>query len=94
MAEAFRAIASRVLREQAQKQRTLMTIQRDWATLVGRQLAGHTKAVSLRRGRLVVHADQPGDNFALSYRRAPLLRQLQRKTKGLAILLQGDEFCR
>ena len=79
--EPLRAIMPAVLRESARKRRPLMGIQRDWTKLVGRQLAGHTKPVSLRRGRLIVHADQPGDSFALSFQRAQLLQRLQTKTK-------------
>ena len=71
-----------VMRQAAQEHRPLFAIQRSWQKLVGKQLAAHTRPVSLRRGRLVVHADQPGDSFALNYARPRLLEQLQDKAKG------------
>ena len=71
-----------VVRQAQQQRRTLLRIQRGWSRLVGRRLAAHSKAVSLRRGRLVVHVDRPGDSFTLSYQRAQLLERLQETTKG------------
>ena len=58
----------------------LCQVQDGWARLVGRRLAAHTKPVSLRRGRLIVHAERPGDNYTLSYQREQLLAQLQALT--------------
>jgi predicted nucleic acid-binding Zn ribbon protein len=55
----------------------LFTVQREWVRLVGRRMASHTKPVSLRRGRLMVHADRPGENFELSYQRTQLLERLR-----------------
>ena len=59
-------VIQRVLTHAKQQHGALFAIQRDWTKLVGRALAGHTKPVSLHRGRLIVHADRPGDSFALS----------------------------
>jgi hypothetical protein len=71
------ALIPDVMRRAAREHRPLFAIQRRWPRLVGRQLAAHTRPVSLRRGRLVVHVDRPGDSFALNYARPKLLRQLQ-----------------
>lgn len=80
--EPLHTIIPAVLRQTARRARPLLTIQRKWAKLVGQGLAGHTKPVSLRGGRLIVHADQPGDSFTLSYQRVELLKRLQTSTKG------------
>lgn len=71
------ALITEVMHRAAREYRPLFTIQRRWSRLVGKQLAAHTRPVSLRRGRLVVHVDRPGDGFALNYVRPKLLRQLQ-----------------
>lgn len=71
-----------VMKHTAQTHGPFFQIQRAWPRLVGKPLAAHTKPVSLRRGRLVVCADRPGDTFTLSYERPKLLAQLQTMTKG------------
>ncbi len=71
-----------VLRHAKQEHGPLFVVQRGWSRLVGKTLAAHTKPVSLRRGRLVVHADHPGDSFALNYQRPHLLKQLHEATQG------------
>ncbi len=74
-------VLSRVLQRTAAQHKSLFLIQRRWTRLVGKELAAHTKPVSLRRGRLVVHADCPGDSFALNYRRPQLLARLKTTTQ-------------
>lgn len=76
-AHAIGALLPDALRKAEQRARPLQTIQRRWGRLVGRALADHTAPVSLRRGRLVVLAEQPGDGFALSYQRTQVLERLQ-----------------
>ena len=76
------ALIRDVMRQTAKAQRPLFAIQRRWPQLVGKQLAAHTRPVSLRRGRLIVHAEHPGDSFALHYVRPRLLEQLQGKMTG------------
>ena len=61
-AKPVRGVIDDVLRQTAKRQRPLFAIQRRWTRLVGKRLAAHTRPVSLRRGRLIVHADQPGHN--------------------------------
>ncbi len=70
-----------VLTQAAKRQGALAAVQRRWRVLVGRALAGHSRPVSLRRGRLVVHVDCPGDSFALSFQRTTLLRRLKQHAK-------------
>jgi len=77
-----RALIRDVMQQTAKAQRPLFAIQRRWPRLVGKALATHTRPVSLRRGRLVVHADRPGDSFALNYARPRLLAQLQGAEQG------------
>ena len=76
------AVIPEVLRQTRRQHGPLFAIQRRWARLVGKSLAKHTKPVSLRRGRLVVHVDRPGDSFTLSYQRARLIARLQGVTQG------------
>lgn len=76
------ALIPAVLQHAAREHKPLFTIQRGWSRLVGKALAAHSRPVSLRRGRLVVHVDQPGDSFVLKYARPRLLRQLQARTEG------------
>ena len=82
MAERLGAVLPTVLKQVAVRQRALASVQRRWRTLVGRALAEHSRPVSLRRGRLVVHVDYPGDSFALSFERARLLKRLKQQTAG------------
>ena len=85
MAHRINAVLPDILRHAQQRSRTLATIQAQWGRLVGRALAAHTKPVSLRKGRLVIHADRPGDTFALSYQRQQLLERLRVSAKEAAI---------
>lgn len=66
----------------AKNHEVISTVQRRWEKLVGRTLSQHTRPVGLRRGRLIVHVDRPGDAFTLSYRREGLLERLKDLTKG------------
>ena len=75
------ALIPAVLRQTARRHAPLRNIQRSWGWLVGKQLAAHTKPVSLRHGRLIVHVAGPGDGFALNYQRAKLLERLQTTIK-------------
>ena len=76
-AQQIGTVVQQVLARTAKQRGVLANIQRQWGGLVGKALAGHTKPVSLLHGRLIVHADRPGDAFALSYQRAQLLERLQ-----------------
>ena len=80
--ERLGALLSTVLKHVEAQHGPLFTIQQGWTKLVGKRLAAHTRPVSLRRGRLVVYADRPGDSFALSYQRPQLLERLQAVTDG------------
>jgi len=76
------AVLSGVLKHVSEQRLALLTIQQTWRKLVGPQLARHTRPVSLRRGRLIVHAARPGDSFTLSYQRELLLARLRETTSG------------
>ena len=76
------AVIPAVLKQAQQQHGPLFAVQRRWKRLVGKELAAHTKPVSLRRGRLVIHADRPGDSFALSYQRPRLVQKLHEVTGG------------
>ena len=76
------AVVHGVLQEAHRRHGALFTVQRNWRKLVGKELAAHTKPVGLRSRRLIIHADRPGDNFALTYQRSRLLERVQRLTQG------------
>lgn len=80
--EKIDAVLPAVLQQAKQRRSNLMAIQARWKKLVGRNLAAHTKPVSLRRGRLIVLADGPGESFTLSYQRIRLVERLQRVSEG------------
>ena len=80
--ERIDAVIPAVLRQLEHQQSVLGATQQEWARLVGKRLAAHTKPVSLRGGRLVVHVERPGDGFALSYARPELLERLRSLTQG------------
>ncbi len=80
--ESIGMLIPQVLSQTKRQHDALFSIQRGWGKLVGRRLAVHSKPVSLRRGRLVIHVDCPGDGFTLSYQRMELLEQLRIRTKG------------
>ena len=63
------------------QQKPLFEIQQAWSKIVGKPLAAHTKAVSVRNGRLVIHVDRPGENFELSYDRERVLKRVKKITK-------------
>ena len=71
-----------VLQHAQQRHGTLHQVQECWGQLVGKLLARHTAPVSLRRGRLIVHVDRPGDGFTLNFQRQQLLAQLKVRTGG------------
>lgn len=71
-----------ILKHVEQSHGALFAVQREWRRLVGRPLAAHTRPISLRRGRLTVQADRPGDSYTLSYLRGTLLAQLRDVTGG------------
>ena len=80
--ELLRTVVSTVLARAKQQHGELERIRRRWRALVGPRVAAHTRPMSLRRGRLIIHAEGPGESFTLSYQRARLLAQLRRATKG------------
>ena len=66
----------------AQKQqKPLFEVQKAWSKIVGKPLAAHTKAVSVRKGKLVIHVDRPGENFELSYDRECVLKRVKKITQ-------------
>ena len=74
--ESIGALIPTVLQQTQHEHGALFTIQRQWNQLLGKRLAQHTKPASLRRGRLVIYADGPGESFLLSYERPRLLKRL------------------
>ena len=79
---AIGSVLTTVLQQTQQRHAALAAIQREWATLVGKRVARHTKPVSLRQGRLVIQVDHAGDGFLLRYAQPRLLEELQRRTRG------------
>lgn len=87
------AVLPVVLQQARQRHGVLQQAQQCWGQLVGKMLALHTAPVSLRRGRLIVHADRSGDSHALSFQRQHLVAQLKERTRGLVedlVIRVGD----
>jgi len=87
------AVLPAVLQQAQQRYGALQQVQQCWGQLVGKLLASHTAPVSLRRGRLIVHVDRPGDSYTLNFQRQQILTQLKTSTKGLVediIIRVGD----
>ena len=82
MPERISMVIPRVLKRTRAQQQTLSKIQRNWRGLVGAALATHSRPVSLRRGRLIIHVEEPGDSFALEYRRPKVLQRLETLVPG------------
>ncbi len=80
--EQIGAVLPTVLRQTHQRQQLLALIQDRWQRIVGKRLAAHTRPASLRRGKLVVLVDHPGETFVLSYQRQRVTDRLRRATKG------------
>lgn len=76
-AQRLGVILPSILEAQQKAHRPLAMIQDAWSKLVGERMAAHSKPVGLRQGRLIVHVDQPGDNFVLSFQRSQLLKRLK-----------------
>jgi hypothetical protein len=51
-------------------------VQTAWLSLVGQELAVHSRPVSIRRSVLYVRTDEPGTSFGLSLLRVRLLERL------------------
>ena len=66
-----------VLQRLQEQHQPVRVLQEHWPRLVGRKLAAHSCPMSLRKGRLTVVVDQPGEGFALHYQRVELLRRAQ-----------------
>ena len=81
-AQPIDAVLRGVLGKAQRQHGALMEIQQAWPAIVGRELARHTRPVSVRRGRLTVNAEQPGDSFALNYQRAEALNRVRELTHG------------
>ena len=66
-----------VIQRLQEQHKPAQVLQEQWPRLVGRKLAAHSRPISLRKGRLTVIVDQPGEGFALNYQRVELLRRAQ-----------------
>ena len=76
MSKAIGELLQTVVQQAAQKHQALHELQRKWIRIVGKELARHTRPASLRKGKLYVHADEPGASFTLSLERPKILERL------------------
>ena len=60
-------------------------MQSAWECVVGRRVAAHSKPVSLRKGRLVIHVSDSSLLYDLTCRKKTLLRKLSEKAKSKKI---------
>ncbi|MBI4597175.1 MAG: DUF721 domain-containing protein [Candidatus Omnitrophica bacterium] len=76
------ALLPSVLKRVEQHHAVLDLLRRRWKRLVGPDLAAHTQPVSVRRGQLVIAAEQPGDSFMLHFQRERLAQHVRTLTEG------------
>lgn len=76
MARSIAEVLPTVLAHTRERHRQLGELQRRWAGAVGKDMAGHTKVVALRRGVLSVQADDPGSSYTLSLDKPRILKRL------------------
>jgi len=76
MPKAIGELIPTVIQQATHKHRAIHELQRKWPRIVGKELARHTRPVSLRKGTLCVHADDPGANFALSLEKPKAIERL------------------
>ncbi len=76
MSKAIKDLLPKVLQQASKQHEAISQVQSRWSTLVGRDLARHSKPVTIRRGILTVQADQPAVNFALTMKKPTLLKKL------------------
>ncbi len=82
MPKPIRELIPNVIRQAAERQRAIEQLQRRWARVVGKDLAGHTKPVRMSRGTLYVQTDEPGASFVLSLEKPRLLKALKEAAGG------------
>ena len=80
--KSIRDVMPNVVHQAAKQHETIQWLQREWGRLVGKDLARHTRPMSVRRGTLYVHADEPGASFLLSLEQPRLLAKLRACAKG------------
>ena len=80
--EPLGALIPAVLKSVEREHNVLAQVQRAWRDVAGRQLAAHSRPVSVRRGRMVVTVDDPGGNFMLRFERTRILERLRTLTDG------------
>ena len=64
------------------QQSALFEVQQAWSKIAGRTISAHTKPGRVRKARLTVHVDRPGENFLLSYERERVLERIKKLTQG------------
>ena len=80
--EPLGALIPGVLKQVEREHGVLAQVQQAWRAAAGRDLAAHSWPVSVRRGRLVVAVDGPGEHFALRFERTRIVEQLRTLTDG------------
>ena len=81
-AQPLGALIPEILKKVEKEYTALTQVQRSWRRVAGRELAAHTQPISLRRGRLVIAAEDPGGNYVLRFERTRIVEQLRQLTGG------------
>ena len=81
-AQPLGALIPGILKTVEKEHAALTQVQKSWRSVAGRELAAHTRPISLRRGRLVVAAADPGGNYVLRFERTRIVEQLRQLTGG------------
>lgn len=82
MTQRMADLLPKILQQAKTQHEAIAMLQQQWPRMVGRELAGQSRPVSLRRGRLTIHVQDAGTHFALSLRLPALRQQAQRRSGG------------
>lgn len=80
--KAIGSVLAGVLEKARQQHGLLFDIQQQWEQVAGKDLAAHTRPVSIRQGKLVVHVARPSDNFLFRFARPRITKRVNKVTKG------------
>lgn len=70
---------------QLEKARTYNSFFRSWKSIVGTDIASHSRVKEIEKGKLIVEADHPGWAQKIEWKKRGILRDVKRRYPELAI---------
>jgi len=74
-------VLKNVISDIGKKKRFSEELKEAWEKAAGKKAAGHTRAVSLRKGRLAINVDDSGWLYDLTLKKKELLKKIEEKLK-------------